>query len=288
MWNGGPYRGLLFSGVGGGPKGCEPAGPDGWKRVQWHENGFPYLMSGLFRSSGKDAGYIIIRGLRPAASGSTMRFLPRFLLLCLLFMGFAHADDEATPTVNSHGIKVWTYDIPNYPVRGFRATTVVKSSLGGLVNLITDTDNVKSWVYHVDKIDMVKRDNTQQTFIIHAFLNFWPLKNRDAYIQGKVSQDPHTLMVSIDSAALPADSYPAEPGMLRMSDVQGHWGLRPLGDGMVEVTMSGRGDPGGDIPKFLINLLVQENPYNTLLGLKEQIGKYQGGGPLKQIREPGQ
>lgn len=217
-----------------------------------------------------------------------MRFFTACVFFMLLAAGLASADD-GSPKVDSHGIKVWTYDIPNYPLRGFRATTVVKSTLGGLVNLIQDTDSVKDWVYHVNKIDLIKRDDVQQTFLIHAEVGFWPLKDRDAYIQGRVTQDPKTLVVSIDSSNVPAGVYPEDKHFIRMPDMLGHWELRPLGQGMVQVTMAGRADPGGNIPKFLVNLLIQENPYNTLLGLKKMVvqDKYQKVG-LKQIREPGQ
>ena len=214
-----------------------------------------------------------------------MRFFSSCLVLLLLGCGLARAD-EATLKVNSHGIKVWTYEIPNYPLRGFRATTVVKSSLGGLVSLIQDTDEVQDWVYHVNKIELIKRDDTLQTFVIHAEVGFWPLKDRDAYIQGRVVQDPKSLVVSIDSVNVPTGVYPDDKHFVRMPDVQGHWELRPLGQGMVQVTMAGRADPGGDIPAFLVNMLIQENPYNTLLGLQRVIDqdKYQKA-VLKQIRE---
>lgn len=217
-----------------------------------------------------------------------MRFFSCCLFLLLLGCGLAHADEESLK-VNSHGIKVWTYPIPNYPLRGFRATTVVKSTLGGLVSLIQDTDNVSDWVYHVNRIDMIKRDDTQQSFVIHAEVGFWPLKDRDAYIQGRVTQDPKSLVVSIDSSNTPAGAYPLDKHFVRMPDMQGHWELRPLGQGMVQVTMSGRADPGGDIPDFLVNLVVQENPYNTLLGLQRVIvqDKYQRS-VLRQIHEPAQ
>lgn len=211
------------------------------------------------------------------------------LIFCavLLWFGVIAGCQADSLIVDRDGIKIWTYKIPNYPVRGFRATTVVKSSLEGLVSLIQDTSRARDWIYHVDSIDMVKRDDNEQKFVVRAKLNFWPLKDRDAYIQGHLVQDPRTLTVYIDSTLVPQGVYPEDDGFVRMADLQGHWILRPIGQGNVEVTMSGRADPGGDIPKFLLNMLIQENPYNTLLGLQKLVSedRYQKA-VVKQIREP--
>jgi hypothetical protein len=216
-----------------------------------------------------------------------MRFVFRTLILLGLFCGVAHAADDMELSIDRHGIKVWTYRIDGFPVLGFKATATVKSSLAGLVNLITDTQNAPDWAYHVNKIEVIKRDEVAQTFIVRAETNFWPLKDRDVYIQGRVVQDPQTLEVTIDSQATLPGVYPERSDFVRMPDMQGKWQFRPVGNGMVEVTMYGRADPGGAIPKFLINMFVQEMPYNTMIGLKKAIpeDRYQKL-PQKQIKEP--
>lgn len=220
-----------------------------------------------------------------------MSWLQRCLMLSVFFCaGLAHAqgDDNMDLAKDRHGVKVWTYPIPSYPIRGFKAVTVVKSSLAGLINLIMDTDNAPKWVYRTNRIDVIKRDDTAQTFIIHVQTDFpWPLKDRDVYVEGKITQDPKTLVVTITSESTPAGMYPVDPSFVRMPDMQGVWQFKPLGKGMVEVTMTGRADPSGVIPPAATNLVIQETPYNTMLGLKDVIGddKYQKVF-LKQIQEP--
>lgn len=210
------------------------------------------------------------------------------LLLLAGLAGAAQAADDMSLARDSHDVKVWTYPIPNYPIRGFKAVTVVKSTLAGLVNLIMDTDNAPKWVYRTNQITIVKRDDSQQSFTIHVETDFpWPLKDRDVYVQGKISQDPKTLVVSVVSQSTPAGMFPVDSHFVRMPDMQGLWQFKPLGKGMVEVTMSGRADPSGAIPASVVNLVIQETPYNTMRGLREAVGedKYQKN-LLKQIIEP--
>jgi hypothetical protein len=218
-----------------------------------------------------------------------MRFVASVVLLLTLLCSAAHAADEMELSIDRHGIKVWTYRISGFPLLGFKATTTVKSTLGGLVNLITDTQAAPDWAYRINRIDVIKRDEAAQTFVIRVETNFWPLKDRDVYIQGRVVQDPQTLAVTIESQGTAPGVYPERSDFVRMPDMQGKWELRPLGNGQVEVSMYGRADPGGAIPKFLINMFVQEMPYNTMLGLEKVIvqDRYQKV-LMKQIKEPGQ
>ena len=54
--------------------------------------------------------------------------------------------------------------------------------------------------------------------------------------------------------------------------LRGGWLFRPLANGQVEVTMTGHADLGGAVPAVIVNLLIQEHPYNTLQGLRRVIG----------------
>jgi hypothetical protein len=190
--------------------------------------------------------------------------------------------------INKNDIKVWTFPIADYPIRGFKASTVVKSSLGGLVNLILDTERAPEWVFRTQRIDLLEKHDTEQTFLIRVETSFpWPLKDRDMYVRGQVAQDPQTLIVHIDSESTPVGQFPERSQFVRMPDMQGHWEFRPLGKGQVEVIMSGRAHPGGAIPEWAVSLVIQETPYQTLKALRKMVSRssYQDS-PLPQIQEP--
>ncbi len=188
------------------------------------------------------------------------------------------------------GVKVWTQVIPGYPIRGFKAQTVVRSSLGALVGLIMDTDNIQSWGYRMKRMDILRRDDQAQTFVLRALTDFpWPLADRDVILAGSIVQDPKTLVVSIASHSIQDPAYPPYSDLVRMPDMEGLWEFKPLGKGLVEVTMVGRADPGGAIPSGVVNLVIQETPYMTLRNLRKAIAdpQYQRL-RLPQIKEPTQ
>lgn len=216
-----------------------------------------------------------------------LRLLAAFLIV---ISGYAFAGDDGWVLARDRdGIKVWTRDIPDYPIRGFKAVMTVNSSLRGLVNLILDTDNASRWVYRTNRIQLLKRDTEAATFIIRVETDFpWPLSDRDVVLDGKIVQDTKTGAVTIQSHSVDSVEYPKRPDFVRMPDMQGTWIFRPLGKDLVEVTMLGRADPGGNIPAGIVNLIIQETPYRTMQRMREVLTepKYQNT-PLPQIREPG-
>jgi hypothetical protein len=208
------------------------------------------------------------------------------VLLSIASMAAMSADWELAR--DRKGIKVWTKEEPGYPIRAFKAVTVVESSLTGLVTLIMDTDRVDQWAYRVMRIEVLSRDDDAGTFVIRTETDFpWPLTNRDVVLVGKVSQDDKSRVVTIRSRSTPPGQYPLHPDFLRMPDMVGDWILRPLPGGRVEVTMIGRANPSGNVPFGVVNLIIHETPYLTLLGLRDLISneRYRNAPRLKQIRE---
>lgn len=188
----------------------------------------------------------------------------------------------------SDGIRVWTREVPGSPVRAFKASMVVKTTLSGLVNLIQDTESAKRWVYSTERIQMVKQDVEKGSFVVRAQMNFpWPLTDRDVYVAGQVVQDERSLAVTINSRGVYGPEYPEDPDYVRMPSMDGTWLFRPLGNGMVEVTMIGHSDPGGHIPPGIVNMLLDMTPRKTLEGMRRLLpdARYQKV-PVQQIREP--
>lgn len=217
---------------------------------------------------------------------SMLRIALFFLFVFLLVRPVYAADWELA--VDSHEIRVWTRTIPDYPIREIRAETIVKSTLNGLVALLMDTGSAARWIYRTDRIDLLKRDDASGSFLIHVMTDFpWPLTDRDAVVEGRITQEPGSGIISVSSHAAPLSIYPATKDFVRMPDMEGGWTFQPLDQGQVKVIMTMRANPGGNIPAAVINLIIHETPYRTLRGLRQVIGepRYQNA-RMPQIREP--
>ena len=113
----------------------------------------------------------------------------------------------------------------------------------------------------------------------------WPFKDREAIVKGRIVQDRHSHCVTIESQSL--DDYPISDNHERMPKVEGGWLFRPLANGQVEVTMTGHADLGGAVPAVIVNLLIQEHPYQSLLAMRKIIGepRFQSA-RLVDVKEP--
>ena len=209
------------------------------------------------------------------------------LLLSWSLAAVAAAADERL-AVDRQQVKVWTVGYPGESLRGFRATTTVRSSLAALVSLLTDTSAAPDWIYRTKRVQLLRADERAGTFAVVAEMDFWPLANREAVVEGRIRQDPTTHVVTIESRAVRGEAVPVRKGVVRMAELRGRWEFRPLGNGLVEVSMSGHGDPGGSIPDFLVNMMIQETPYRTLQALRRAVAepRYRQA-QVAGIREPG-
>lgn len=192
------------------------------------------------------------------------------------------------------GVKVWTQSLPGKPVKAFRATTTVKSTVSGLLALFLDFPRAPEWIDRARRVEMLTWNDERREFhmLVETDLPF-PVSDRDSVVFGRVYQDPKTGAVTVSSSEA-ADSYiratpaaAAKPGVVRMRDVAMDWVFMPKGRGLVEVTMVGTADPAGYIPPAIVNLLITEAPYNTLVNLRRVIvePRYQER-VFKEIVEP--
>lgn len=205
----------------------------------------------------------------------------------LVISSISVAASDWTLERSAKNIKVWTRDVPGYSLREFRAETTVQSTLAGLVTLIMDTDRAGDWIYRTRKVEVLQRDDREATFVVRMVTDFpWPLTDRDAVVAGRIIQIGDGT-VHIISQSLLESSYPDDPALVHMRDFYGNWIFRPLDNGQVHVTMQRRADPGGALPHAIVNLLINETPYQTLRGLQRVIGqpRYQRS-QQPTIREP--
>ena len=188
--------------------------------------------------------------------------------------------------LDKNDIKIWSYRLPNSPYHGFKAVTTVKSSLTGAVAMVMDTQAANRWLYRTLAVEPIQLQNNNMDFLIRVVSDFpWPFKDREAIVKGKIIQDSHSHYVTIESQSL--DDYPIRDGYERMPKVEGGWLFRPLGNGQVEVTMTGHADLGGAVPAVIVNLLIQEHPYQSLLAMRKIIGesRFQSA-RLVDVKEP--
>jgi hypothetical protein len=170
------------------------------------------------------------------------------------------------------GVTVYIRKVEGSPVLQVRAVKKIKTSLSALVALIKDSQGRQRWIY---KNKIAKKLEQRSAF---EWINYkemdapWPVSNRDMIVHSKLSQDPQTYTVRVDSVGLP-DFLPKEKRIVRVPKLVTSWEFIPKKNGLVEVHFKLAIELGGRLPAWLVNTSIDRGPYETVLGMAKFVQK---------------
>ncbi|MCP4196440.1 MAG: hypothetical protein GY762_04750 [Proteobacteria bacterium] len=171
-----------------------------------------------------------------------------------------------------NGVTIYLRKVEDSPVLQVRAIKKMKTSLTALVALIKDSHGRQHWIY---KNKIAKKIEQRSNFEWISYKEMkapWPVSNRDMIIHSKLSQDPETYAVRIDSVGVP-DFLPKKKRIVRVPKLVTSWEFIPKRDGMVEVRFKLAIELGGHLPAWLVNTSIDRGPYETILGMAKFVKK---------------
>ncbi len=205
--------------------------------------------------------------------------LSRIIILSTLFLASpVKAENAWQLTKQEEGIQVYVRDNPNSPLKIFRGVvTLPVTKLSSLVAVLDDVKAMPQLLHNCKSAKILKKENDFSTTLYVVSKMPWPVKNRDSIVYSVMTQDKNTKKVLIKMQSKPK-SVPPKKGMVRVQAMSGYWEFMPvLVDGKnsknVKVTYELSIDPGGSLPKWLVNTLAVDFPFYTLKNLRELVKK---------------
>lgn len=190
--------------------------------------------------------------------------------------------DNAKLSINKNNIKVWTFQDSQNPVMMYKAETTFNVPIEQAVALILDVEHAQQWVPFLGQMKVLSRDDKKGEFQLYMVLDFpFPLKDRDLIVQGKMSKDAQGI-ISIQNKAL-KKGYPLNSNYVRLTNYEGDWSFQKLGPQKVKVSTYGYANPEGSIPLSVVNMFVQQQPYQMLQKMKAELSKFKTAAPLPEI-----
>ena len=185
---------------------------------------------------------------------------------------------QATPAVNAklsinkNNIKVWTFQDGQNPIMMYKAETTFNVPIEQAVSLILDVEHAIDWVPFLGNMKVLSRDDKKGEFQLYMVLDFpFPLKDRDLIVQGKMSKDAQGI-ISIQNKAM-KKGYALNKNYVRLTHYEGDWSFQKLGPQKVKVSTYGYANPEGSIPLSVVNMFVQQQPYQMLQKMKVELAK---------------
>lgn len=214
----------------------------------------------------------------------TIRCLACLLLLTLWLPPLAHGADSAntwTLVSNRNGIQVYTREGQSGPLKTFRGVTHFRlRDEYAMVALLDDYSAYPDWLHFVDSARELGRTSPRLRELRLTTLLPWPLADREALLECRVSQEPgpNGGRVTVQLINRPHLLAP-DPDYIRFPILRGLLQFQRLGhDHQIQVTYQLELDPGGYIPNWLTNILLRDAPYFTLERLRQVVHRpeYQG------------
>jgi len=191
-----------------------------------------------------------------------------FLIVCL----FPNRSNAWDLEENSAGVQVYTRKNEGNNFKEFKGITTIKASLNSIVSLLEDTASYPDWYYNCSEARRLKRISPVEGITWSITKTPWPTDDRVSVVRYKRTQDAKTKIVMIQLESVP-NYMEQKSDLTGIRGLRGYWKLSPLKDNKVEVTLQVWVDPGGNIPAWLVNAMVVDMPYHSLLNLQEEVMK---------------
>lgn len=146
--------------------------------------------------------------------------------------------------------------------------TIVEASPHALVALLDDVAFSPQWIHNCIEVKILDEVSPTERLINSFFTAPWPVKNRDMVFYSKTTFINNIVKIEISDRG---DTTPLHPKYVRMQNMYGLWEANILENGRSEITYTGSGNPGGNLPTFLANKELISSMFKTFQNLRKVI-----------------
>lgn len=190
-----------------------------------------------------------------------------FILFSILSLNFSLAEDPWELEKNSNGIKVYTRYTSKSSIKEFKAITTINADKLKISNILMKVGNYVSWYPDISESSLLKILNINERIVYYKLDVPWPADDRDAVLKFEIKKQSHEILIKINCLS----NYKAKnDGVVRIIKASGFWKLTTNGN-KTKVVYQFLTDPAGSLPAWIINMMIVDNPYQTLVSLKKKV-----------------
>lgn len=214
--------------------------------------------------------------------------LVQYLILSLCFAVFSVSAEKDSETyrevlppvfdnagwelmLDREGVQIFTRDWPGSSFVAIKAVQTIDSSLSNIVANYTDINSFPEWVKDMEDAYPLLPFDENRSRRIYMKMNLpWPLGDRDIVSGQSLKQDSKSKVVFIKEWN-EANAIPVNEGIVRMPRLNNEFVLIPVAENLTRMIWQGHTEPGGFIPAFLVNWLIEDVFYASLINMKKRF-----------------
>jgi len=184
------------------------------------------------------------------------------------FIALLQADprDEWVLEVEKEGVRVYTQLDESSPYKQIKVTTTINAPMEQVMEILLAFSKYKSWMFHVTDSYLINQPDSATYYVFTLEDASWPMQDR--YQVSRMEHHQSTSESSLHFRSVP-DYIEKRTDAIQIKKYEGHWEVhnRPNHQCTLEYVLIQH--PGGHVPPWLSNFHAVENPYNSVLKLKE-------------------
>lgn len=197
------------------------------------------------------------------------RLLLLTLFLVLIFQKGKSCTDQWVLELDKDGVRVYTQLDESSPYKQVKVTTTINASMEQVMEILMTFNNYKTWMYHVEESYLLSQvDSSYYVFILEDAT--WPMQNRYQVSRLDVRQS-HT-QSQVEFRAIP-NYIEKRADAIQIKQYEGYWALETRPDHRCTLEYVLVQNPGGHVPPWLANFHATENPFQSIIHLKELAEK---------------
>lgn len=185
-------------------------------------------------------------------------------------------DGEWELKKDKNDIKVYTKHVEGSGLKAIKATTVFEADLSTCAAILRDIDHLTDLFPDTKLAKKISQSESDQVHYLEMEAP-WPVTDRDGAFRLVYEYDATTQTLVVDAKMVP-DAYPLQDKFIRLSKGGGTWTFKRVDATHTSLDYYFHGEPGGNIPAWLANSVVEENPLRLLQNFHElvKLERYQG------------
>jgi START domain-containing protein len=163
--------------------------------------------------------------------------------------GWIVASEEGDVTIS---MRSW----PDSDFYAIKIDQTFDTNLSNVVGHLLDDSRYQNWIPDLKSARIIRQLDEQKSRSVYMHLEMpWPLDDRDSIIGQRITQNPETLVVTIKEWNEGA-SLPEKHDVVRSPRINSEYVLIPLSPNKVRSIWQGHQEPGGSVPSFLVNWMI--------------------------------
>jgi hypothetical protein len=152
----------------------------------------------------------------------------------------------------------------------YRAEADVRTNMASISSVIGSIESFEWWEENLREIKVLAYEKEKYIRYYLIYDVQWPISDRDLCVEAVITNDPVTGIRTVRATPL-VGIIPEKPDLVRIKNYWQQWTMEPVGKGIIHLTLEGSVDPGGNIPSWLINMVITETPLKIMRKVMEQV-----------------